>query len=221
MRLRSCSSDPYINIEGRMKLKKIMTSTAAATVASLAIPTALFAAEEGDAGLFDINIGLSIWTIVVFLVLAAALKRFAWGPVLSSVQAREAGIQASLDEASRLRNEATEALEEHRRQLADSRRQANQIIAEGREHGNQLKREIEETAREEGRKTVERALDEIEREKERTILAIRREAVDIALAAASQLIHERFDDKADREFIATYLDQVEPPRAKPASGARA
>lgn len=204
-----------------MKLKQITTWTAAVAAPWLALPTALFAAEEGDAGLFDINLGLSIWTIVVFLVLVVALKKFAWGPIISSVETREAGIQASLDEAARMRDEATAALEEHRRQLADSRRQANQIIAEGREHGDQLKKEIEETARKEGRRTVERARVEIEREKEKTILEIRREAVDIALAAASQLIHERFDDKADREFITKYLDEVEPPHVESVEGASA
>jgi F-type H+-transporting ATPase subunit b len=194
-----------------MKIKQITAATGAAMAVWAALPPALLAAEEGEPGLFSINLGLSIWTIVVFLVLVVLLKKFAWGPILSSVEAREEGIQGALDEAARLRAEASELLEEHRRQLADSRRQANQIIAESREHGDQLKREMEEKAREEGQRIVARARVEIEREKEKTILAIRREAVDIALDAASRLIQERMDAKADREFVTRYLDEVRSP----------
>lgn len=192
-----------------MRIKQITMAAGGLLGLALASPAALRAAEEGEPGLFSINLGLSIWTIVVFLLLLVLLKKFAWGPILTSVEEREHGIQSSLDEAARLRAEASELLEEHRRQMADSRRQANQIIAEAREAGEQVKREIEEKARTEGQRTIERARVEIEREKEKTVLAIRREAVDIALAAASELIRERLDQKADREFVTKYLDEVE------------
>lgn len=193
-----------------MKVKSVAASAAALTGAWLALPAALLAAEEGEPGLFSINLGLSIWTIVVFLLLVFLLGKFAWGPILAAVDARESGIQASLDEAARMRAEALEIMEEHKRQLADSRRQAQQIIAESREAGEQLRREIEEEARKEGQRTVERAKKEIEREKDAAVVAVRREAVEIAIAAAARIIHERLDDPADRKLIAKYLDEVEP-----------
>ena len=39
--------------------------------------------------MFDINLGLSIWTIAVFVLLLFILKKFAWGPILGAVQDRE------------------------------------------------------------------------------------------------------------------------------------
>jgi F-type H+-transporting ATPase subunit b len=193
-----------------MKLKAVAAMAAALSGTWLALPPALLAADEGGGGLFSINLGLSIWTVVVFLVLVFLLGKFAWGPILASVDARERGIQESLDEAARMRAEAIEVMEEHKRQLADSRRQAQQIIAESREAGEQLRREIEEEARKEGQRTVERAKKEIEREKDAAVVAVRREAVEIAIAAAARIIHERLDAPADRELIGKYLDEVEP-----------
>ncbi|SVC91028.1 uncharacterized protein METZ01_LOCUS343882, partial [marine metagenome] len=85
--------------------------------------------------MFDINLGLSVWTTLVFLTLLGILWKFAWGPILEMVQAREDGIQGTLDQAANQRDEAAKLLAEHRRQMADARRQAQQMIAEGKEAG--------------------------------------------------------------------------------------
>jgi len=58
-------------------------------------------AEEGGGGLFSINLGLSIWTVVLFVCVLTVLWRFAFGPILAAVQAREEGIQQAMADAKR------------------------------------------------------------------------------------------------------------------------
>jgi F-type H+-transporting ATPase subunit b len=113
--------------------------------------------------MFDLNLGLSVWTTFVFLALLAILWKFAWGPILGAVQAREDGIQKTLDRASHERSEAAKLLEEHRQQMADARRQAQQMVADGKEAGERVRQDIEEKARAEGEAMVERARESIER----------------------------------------------------------
>ena len=43
--------------------------------------------------------GLYIWTIVTFLVLVAALAKFAWRPLLEALEHRQESIRKSLDDA--------------------------------------------------------------------------------------------------------------------------
>lgn len=174
-------------------------------------PTALWAAaeESGGGGLFSINVGLSIWTVVVFLALVLVLRRYAWGPIMAALEAREKGIQDVLDEAARARDEAAGLLEEHRQQLAEGRRQAQQIVAEGRAAGEQLRREIEEKARQEGQSIIEGARREIGREKDAALDELRRESVDLALAAATRLLGRKLDGDADRELINRYLTELD------------
>jgi F-type H+-transporting ATPase subunit b len=172
----------------------------------LATPSAVFAAESEGGGVFAINPGLSVWTTVIFLTLLGILWRFAWGPLLGQVEAREERIQGALDQSAELRDEAARMLEEHKRQLADARRQASEIIAEGKTAGERLRKEIEEKARAEANGIVEAARREIVREKDRAIDELRKEAVDLALAAAAKLLHERLDDDADRALVLNYLD---------------
>lgn len=186
----------------------------AAVVISLAVPVAVLAQEaehaEGGAGsaLFDINVGLSLWTVVVFLALLLVLGKFAWGPILGAVEAREDRIQEALDESARHREEAAALLEEHKRQLASARRQAQEIVAEGKAAGEKVRKEMEARAREEGQALVERARTEIRREKEEALAELRKETVDLALAAAARLMHEKLDQERDRELVLGYLDRL-------------
>jgi len=158
--------------------------------------------------MFDINLGLSIWTTLVFLSLLGILWKFAWGPMLAAVQAREDGIQDTLDQAANERGEAAKLLAEHREQMADARRQAQQMIAEGKEAGERVRQGIEEKARSEGDAMIERARESIGREKDAALDELRKESVDLALAAAAKLIQASLDEKKDRELVMGYIDEL-------------
>lgn len=186
---------------------------AVAVLTTLAWPAAVLAQEAehegGGNALFDINVGLSLWTVVVFLALLFILRRYAWGPILGAVEAREERIQGALDESARQREEAAALLEEHKEQLADARRQAQEIVAEGKAAGEKVRKEIEARAREEGQALLERARADIGREKELALAEIRKESVEIALAAAAKLMERKLDGQQDRELVLGYLDRLQ------------
>lgn len=181
--------------------------TGVALTLMAAMPSAVWAqgGGEGEPSLFDINTGLSTWTLIVFAGLLFILGKFAWAPILGAVEAREKGIQSALDEAKQRNEEAAGLLAEHREQLADARRQANELMAEGRAAGEGVRKEIEEKARAEGQAIVERARADIERERDAALETLRRESVELALAAASRLMQENLDQAKDRQLVERYL----------------
>jgi len=186
-----------------------ISRTVGLAVAALAlVPGSLWAqggGEAGGGGLFDINAGLSAWTLLVFVALLFVLGRYAWRPILLAVETREQGIRAALDEAAQRNDEAASLLAEHREQLADARRQANDLIAEGRAAGESVRKEIEEKARAEAQAIIERARVEIERERDAALETLRKESVELALAAASRLMQENLDQAKDRALVERYL----------------
>ncbi|MDE0073305.1 MAG: F0F1 ATP synthase subunit B [Gammaproteobacteria bacterium] len=181
-------------------------SAAAAAAALNALPASLLAQEE--MGLFDINTGLSLWALIVFLILLLLLAKFAWGPILNALETRERNIQSSIDDATRLRKEASDALDEHRLQLREARHEAQHIIAEAKEAAAGLGRELEAKARQESAAIVQRARREIEVERDAVLEAIRKETVGLALAAASRLVRQRLDAPEDRELVNNYLSSL-------------
>lgn len=180
--------------------------SAAASVVALAQEHA--GEEAGGSSLFSVDLGLSLWTVVIFAGLLFILWKFAWGPILDAVNAREESIRGDLEKAAREREEAERLLAEHKKQLAEAHRKAQEILAESRQHGDELRREMEEKAREEGQRIMEGARREIERQKERALDEIRTQSVDLAMAAASKLMKERLDGEADRKLVLDYLDEL-------------
>jgi F-type H+-transporting ATPase subunit b len=185
--------------------------TAAMLTLVVSLPDALWAQGGGGGGegpLFDINTGLSTWTLLVFGGLVFLLGRYAWGPILAAVDAREKNIQSALDEAAQRNDEAAGLLAEHKEQLADARRQASELIAEGKAAGEGVRKDIEEKARTEGQAIIERARAEIRRERDAALDTLRKESVELALAAASRLMQENLNQDKDRQLVERYLSEL-------------
>ena len=197
-------------LERRMTPGRILSSALVLLATSARI---LWAQEDQGAGaggnpLFDINLGLSAWTLLVFAGLLFLLGKFAWAPILGAVEAREKGIQGALDEAAQRNEDAAKLLEEHRAQLADARRQASEIVSQGKAAGEKLRKEVELRARQEGDAIIQRAREEIVREKEAALDELRRTSVELALAAAGKLMQEKMDQEWDRQLVDAYLDDL-------------
>ena len=212
-------SDQAITLDWLRRMRAPVSVGAAATLlgtfALIALPAALAAQEEhapaaggAEPSLFSVNLGLSLWTVVIFLALLGVLWKFAWGPILAAAATRETRIQQALDEAASRQAEAIKLMEQQKAQLADARRQVQEIISEGKTAGERLRRELEEKARAEAQSIVERARKDITREKDAALDELRRESVELALAAAAKLMERKLDAQTDRELVLGYIDEL-------------
>lgn len=172
-------------------------------------PTPLAALQEGGTQIFSLDLGLVIWTWVLFLLTLAVLawKVFPW--IAGGLEERREKIQGAIDEAQAEREEARRLLEEQKQELAEARRQAQDIIDEGREAGERLRKDILEEAREEQEKMLARARKEIAQERERLVEDVRREAVDVCIAAAERLVRARLDSDEDRRLVREFVSELE------------
>lgn len=161
--------------------------------------------EEHAAGPLTVEGGLMLWTIVVFLLLLAILKKFAWPAVLGAVEAREKALEEQLAEAERNRTEAAALLAEHKKLVADAKSQAHAVMAETRALAEKERAVALEKTKQEQSELLDRARREIASERDRAVADLRREAVDLSLAAASKLIGERLGSDTDRKLVTDYL----------------
>src|SRR6476619_6083824 len=116
--------------------------------------------EAAKPSLIDINFGLMFWTILTFLIVLYVLKRFAFGPIQATLDARRKAIADDIDAAESAREEAQTALAEYRQALADSRKEASKIIEVARRAAEQQRtRDIADLEAEKNR-LLTRAKDE-------------------------------------------------------------
>jgi F-type H+-transporting ATPase subunit b len=176
---------------------------------SLVLAAPLSAQDEHASGPLTVEGGLMFWTIVVFLILLAVLKKFAWPAVLGAVEAREKALEEQLAEAERNRAESAALLEEHKKLIATARTQAHAVLAESKALADKERAVALEKTRQEQEELLARARREIQSERDRAITELRREAVDLSLAAASKLIGERLDTATDRKLVLDYLASLD------------
>jgi F-type H+-transporting ATPase subunit b len=181
-------------------------SLAAFALLALTASPAFAAAAEGEkVNLLEPHAGLIFWTIVVFVSTMLILRKFAFGPIVSAVQAREQAITDAMAAAERDRNEAAKLLAEQKAAIEAARNEAQRYIAEGRATAESMRSEMLEQTRAQQAELLERARKEIDSEKAKAIDELRREAVDLAIAGAGKIISQKLDGDADRKLVEQYL----------------
>ena len=170
--------------------------------------------EEEKGGLLSVNPGLTIWTIIIFLIVLAILSRFAYPKILGAVEAREAHIAQLTEAAERDRAEAAALAAENRRLVEDTRARVHGALDEARVQGEKMRAEVLEAGRREQQELLERARRDIATEREMALDSVRRDAVTIAMAAAEKLVRRSLDTEDNRRLVREYLGQLEP--AQPA-----
>ncbi len=200
-------------VRGRAgSLAMILAGTASVLTLSLGSAGLLLAQEDhggGGGGLFDVNwLGLMFWTWLIFIILLLVLKKWAWGPILGALDARERRIQDALDSAASERDEAKTLLEEQRQALVETRDQAQQILADNRKAAERLRGQMLDEARKEKDRIVAGARDEIRHERDQALDALRREAVDLSIQAAGRVLHKNLDSAENRRLVDEYIDSL-------------
>src|SRR5262245_8213389 len=111
--------------------------------------------------LVQLDPGLYIWTIVVFLVLLGLLAKFAWRPLLDALEKRQESIRRSLDDAAKAKLELERLQVESQRILNQARSEAEGIVARTREDANRLRDELRQKAQLEAANIVKNAEKQI------------------------------------------------------------
>lgn len=161
--------------------------------------------------------GLYIWTIVVFVVLVTLLRKFAWRPLLQTLEARQQTIRQSLDDADRAKQELERLQHESAQIVREARVEAESIVSRSRSDAERLKEEIRQKARSDAESIVRTAERQIQLETQQALRQIRREAADISVAIASKLIQRNLSKEDNQRLLEEALEQIET-RVEPIEG---
>jgi F-type H+-transporting ATPase subunit b len=137
--------------------------------------------------LLSVEPGLLIWTIIIFVILLLILKKYAWGPLLKSLNDREQGIKDSVEKAEYLKQEAEKILAQNKALLAKADEDSRRIITEGKELAEKLR---------------------IEREKVAALNTLKDEIANLAVQAAGKIIDENLDAQKQKKIIDGFINKI-------------
>jgi F-type H+-transporting ATPase subunit b len=166
-----------------------------------AVTPALLAAG----GLADINLGLIIWTIVLFTIFAGILAKFGWGPILHVIEEREHSVKEAVEGAHKAKTEAEALLAKHHELLREATREREEILKRAIAEAEQIKADLSAKAKAESDQILQRAKEQIEREKSRAILELRTQVGELAVEAASRIIKSSLTPDVQKKLVDDFI----------------
>ena len=141
------------------------------------------------------EIGLIFWTTLSFLILLFLLRRFAWKPILSSVNNREQSIKDALAAAEAAKMEMENLKADNERILQEARSERELMLKEAREIKTKMIADAKDEAKAEADKTVAQAQAAIESEKKSAIAELKQQVASLSLEIAEKVVKHELSDK--------------------------
>ncbi len=171
--------------------------------------TVLAAESGGGSFLVSPNVGLMIWTLLVFGLALFLLWKLAFPRIGEALDRRQRAIEESIDTAERTRQEADRLLAEYRERLTEARHQADEIVARARKAGEQQEADAVVKAKERREELLAQARRDIEAETRRAIQEIRSEVADLTVAATEKVTRKSLTDDDQRRLVEEALSELD------------
>jgi F-type H+-transporting ATPase subunit b len=173
------------------------------------LPITIAAEDGGGSFLVSPDVGLMIWTLVVFGLSMFVLGKLAFPRIAEALDRRQHAIEESIDTAERIRKEADEILAEYRARLAEARGQADEIVARARKTGEAAEVELIAEARAKREEMMEQTRRDIEAETRRAILEIRAEVADLTVLATEKVTRKTLTDADHKRLVEEALAELD------------
>lgn len=188
-------------------MHRIKLTCLSAGVALGAAPAAL--AESGsEDNLFAGSLYQAGAAIIAFTVLLILLRKFAWGPIITGLQAREAKIKDDLESAESAAREAQAKLEEYKQQLAEAQKQSQQIIEQSRTEAARLSAQLKSQAETDITAMKDRAAADVNTAKEQAIGEIYEQTADLATQVAGKILQRELTAADQSALVSESLKEL-------------
>jgi F-type H+-transporting ATPase subunit b len=155
------------------------------------------------------NVGLMIWTLLLFGISMYILWKVAFPRISEALDRRQHAIEESIDHAERVRHEADDLLAEYRERRREARTQAEEILDRARKTGEVTERNAQEQAEKRRDQLMEQTRREIDGETRRAIQEIRREVADLTVSATEKVTRKVLDEQDQRRLVEEALSELD------------
>lgn len=156
----------------------------------------------------DFSLGLFFWQAVLFIALILLLRKFAWKPILDSVNDREEGIKNALDSAEKAKLEMQNLQADNQKLLQEARAEREAMLKEARDIKNKMIEDAKGEAQEQANKMITQAQAAIESEKKTAMAELKNHVAGLSLAIAEKVVREELSNKDKQlKLVETMLEE--------------
>ena len=143
----------------------------------------------------DFSFGLFFWALLIFVGLVFLLKKFAWKPILDSVNTREEGIRNALLSAENAKKEMQNLKSDNEKLLAEARAERDAMMKDAREIKEKMIADAKSEAQTQGLKMIEQAKAAINSEKNAAMADLKNQVASLSIEIAEKVLKSELSDK--------------------------
>ena len=147
------------------------------------------------------EIGLIIWTTIIFSLLLIILKKYAWGPILKAVDNRNKSIQDSLQAAEKAKEDLDSLNADNEKILLEARKERDNLLKEARNVKEKIISEAKEEANNEAEKLILSAKNQIQNDKMKALTELKNQVAEISIQMATKIIKSELDNNEKQKQI--------------------
>ncbi|WP_026776070.1 F0F1 ATP synthase subunit B [Polaribacter sp. Hel_I_88] len=151
----------------------------------------------------DFSPGLFFMQIVILIILLFLMAKFAWKPILKSLDERESGIEDALAAAENARKEMQNLQADNAKLVKEARAEREAMMKEAREISDKMIATAKEEAKEVTSALIEKAQASIQQEKQSALAELKKNVAELSIGIAESVIKKELSNKKDQ------LDLVE------------
>ncbi|MEO8569325.1 MAG: F0F1 ATP synthase subunit B [Ginsengibacter sp.] len=156
------------------------------------------------------KLGLIVWTVLAFAIVFFILAKYAWKPILKSLNEREKNISDSILSADKVRAEMAELKSENEILLSKAREERAIMMREAKETRDKIITESKEQARQETNKIVADAQATINQQKMAAITDLKNQVGNLVLEVSEKVLRRELSNKDEQEkYIKQLAEKVE------------
>lgn len=157
----------------------------------------------------DFSPGLFAVTTILLLALIALMVKFAWKPILKSLEDRETGIENALAAAENARKEMQNLQADNEKLIKEARAERDAMMKEARVIRDKMIAEAKDDAKEVTAGLIEKAQASIEHEKQSALAEIKKNVAELSIGIAESVIKKELSSKKDQlELVQGLLKDV-------------
>ena len=146
----------------------------------------------------DFSPGLFFMQIVILIILLFLMKKFAWKPILNSLEDRENGIEDALQAAENARREMQNLQADNEKLVKEARAERDAMMKEAREIKDKIISDAKEDAKEVTANLIEKANASIQQEKQAALAEIKKNVAELSIGIAESVIKKELSNKKDQ-----------------------
>ena len=173
------------------------------------MPAAALTPIASGSFLITPNVGIMIWTIVVFAISYYILRRTVFPRIGEALDQRSKKIEGDIDAAEHTRLQADKVLDEYRERLKEARSQSDEIVQRARQAADVHEHEAKERGQEVIADATQRAEREIQAATQRALDDIRQEVADLTILATEKVTRKTLDEEDQRRLVEQALSELD------------